>query len=110
MADYDIVTVGGGVGGAAIAKAMAERGHNVLVIERETSFKDRVRGEWMAPWGVADAKKLGLYDAIIASGGQDTPKFARALGRPFFPLATYVPSRRSACRPSRCTTRPCKRD
>lgn len=73
MADYDIVTVGGGLGGAAIAKAMAERGYRVLVAERETKFKDRVRGEWTAPWGVAEAKELGIYDALMAAGGHHTP-------------------------------------
>jgi choline dehydrogenase-like flavoprotein len=31
-ADYDIITVGGGMGGAALAKAMAERGYGVLVL------------------------------------------------------------------------------
>jgi choline dehydrogenase-like flavoprotein len=50
MALYDLVTVGGGVGGAALAKAMAEQGHRVLVIEREKQFKDRVRGEFVFPW------------------------------------------------------------
>jgi flavin-dependent dehydrogenase len=40
MADYDIVTVGGGVGGAAVAKAMAARGYRVLAVEREKQFKD----------------------------------------------------------------------
>ena len=45
MPDYDIITVGGGLGGASIAKAMAERGAPVLIIEREAKFKDRVRGE-----------------------------------------------------------------
>lgn len=54
--DFDIITVGGGVGGSSLAKAMAERGYSVLVAERETRFKDRVRGEWMAPWGVDDSK------------------------------------------------------
>jgi 2-polyprenyl-6-methoxyphenol hydroxylase-like FAD-dependent oxidoreductase len=73
MADYDIVTVGGGLGGAAIAKAMAERGYKVLVTEREKKFKDRVRGEWTAPWGVAEAKELGIYDALLAAGGHHTP-------------------------------------
>ena len=37
--DYDIITVGGGVGGSGIAKAMAERGYRVLVLERETSVQ-----------------------------------------------------------------------
>ena len=69
MANYDLVTVGGGVGGAALGKAMAERGHRVLVIERETQFKDRVRGEFVFPWGVAEAKDLGVYEALIQAGG-----------------------------------------
>jgi flavin-dependent dehydrogenase len=65
-ADYDIITVGGGLGGAALAKAMAERGCRVLVLERETRFKDRVRGEWLAPWGVAEAQTLGANGAMRA--------------------------------------------
>jgi 2-polyprenyl-6-methoxyphenol hydroxylase-like FAD-dependent oxidoreductase len=69
MALYDLVAVGGGVGGAALAKAMAERGYRVLVIERETQFKDRVRGEFVFPWGVAAAKELGVYDTLMQAGG-----------------------------------------
>src|SRR3989441_9196654 len=69
--DYDIITVGGGLGGAALAKAMAERGARVLVLERETQFKDRVRGEWMAPWGVAEAQALGLRETMLANGGHE---------------------------------------
>ena len=68
---YDIVTVGGGLGGAALAKAMAESGARVLVLEQETRFRDRVRGEAMMPWGVAEARELGIYDTIMASGGHE---------------------------------------
>ena len=68
---YDIITIGGGIAGAALAKAMAERGARVLVLERETAFRDRVRGEAIMPWGTAEAQELGLYDAIMASGGHD---------------------------------------
>ena len=54
MADgrYDLITVGGGRGGASLAKAIAEHGARVLVLERETQFKDRVRGEALVSWGV----------------------------------------------------------
>src|SRR6266498_3403961 len=69
MPDYDIITVGGGLGGASIAKAMAERGARVLVLEREAKFKDRVRGEWLAPWGVAEAHELGVYETLISQCG-----------------------------------------
>jgi flavin-dependent dehydrogenase len=48
--DYDVITVGGGLGGAALAKVPAEKGLRVLVTEREKTFKDRIRGEFLAPW------------------------------------------------------------
>lgn len=70
---YDIITVGGGLGGAALAKAMAEHGARVLVVERETQFKDRVRGEFMAPWGVAEARELGLDELLRSTCGHDLP-------------------------------------
>jgi len=57
---YDIVTVGGGIAASALAKAMAERGARVLVLEQEKQFKDRVRGEAIVSWGVAEAKELGI--------------------------------------------------
>jgi menaquinone-9 beta-reductase len=80
MTTYDMVTVGGGIGGAALAKAMAERGHRVLVIERETQFRDRVRGEFVFPWGVAEAKELGVYEALIQAGGHHPTYWAEYAG------------------------------
>ena len=62
--DYDVITIGGGLGGAALAKTLSERGHRVLVLERTTKFSDRVRGEVLVPWGCAEAAKLGLYDLL----------------------------------------------
>jgi 2-polyprenyl-6-methoxyphenol hydroxylase-like FAD-dependent oxidoreductase len=70
---YDIITVGGGLGGSALAKAMAERGARVLVLESEARFRDRVRGEAMMPWGTMEARELGIYDTLIASGGHELP-------------------------------------
>ena len=64
---YDIIVVGGGLGGATLAKAMAEHGARVLVLERERRFKDRVRGEATWPWGVAELKPLGVYQVLIVT-------------------------------------------
>ncbi len=86
MPDYDIVTVGGGIGGGAIAKAMAENGRKVLVIEREKKFKDRVRGEYMFPWGVVAVKELGLWDALIEAGGVPAPRIAVWAGPAALPI------------------------
>ncbi|MGH8523009.1 MAG: FAD-dependent oxidoreductase [Gammaproteobacteria bacterium] len=70
---YDIITVGGGLGSSALAKAMAEEGKRVLILEREREFKDRVRGEYMTPWGVAEARELGIYDLVRDTCGTDAP-------------------------------------
>ena len=75
MDRYDIVTVGGGLAGASLAKGLAERGYRVLVLERETRFRDRVRGEQMHPWGVAELKALGLHERVRAECGHELPWF-----------------------------------
>lgn len=72
-ARYDIVTVGGGIAASTLAKAMAERGAKVLVLERETRFKDRVRGEAAVSWGVAEAKALGILDLLKESCAHEVP-------------------------------------
>lgn len=66
---YDLIVVGGGLAGSALSKAMAERGARVLVLERETVFRDRVRGELMHPWGVTEARALGIYDLLLDACG-----------------------------------------
>ena len=68
---FDIITVGGGIAGSALAKAMAEKGARVLVLEHDAVFRDRVRGEAIMPWGTAEAKELGIFDAIMESGGHE---------------------------------------
>ncbi len=66
--DYDLIVVGGGVAGSALAAGMAAAGARTLVIEAEGSFRDRVRGEAIMPWGVAEAKVLGL-DSVLERAG-----------------------------------------
>jgi 2-polyprenyl-6-methoxyphenol hydroxylase-like FAD-dependent oxidoreductase len=77
---YDIITVGGGLGGAALARVMAAHGARVLVLEREKHFKDRVRGEFMAPWGVAEARELGVDQLLRDSCAQDQPYVEMQIG------------------------------
>lgn len=72
-ADYDVITVGGGLGGSALAKVLAEHGARVLVVERERQFSDRIHGEWIAPWGVAEAQRIGIYDTLLERCAHETP-------------------------------------
>jgi menaquinone-9 beta-reductase len=85
---YDIIAVGGGLGGAAFAKAMAQSGKRVLVLEREKQFKDRVRGEFLTPWGVAEARELGIYELIRDSCGTDAPITELGFGPRHLPSTT----------------------
>lgn len=69
MATYDLIIVGGGIGGSALATVMARAGRSVLLLEQSDVYEDRVRGEWIAPWGVVEVQRLGLYDRLRAAGG-----------------------------------------
>ena len=69
MADYDLIIVGGGIGGSALAQVMATAGRRVLLLEQSEVYEDRVRGEWIAPWGVAEVQQVGLYDLLMSVGG-----------------------------------------
>lgn len=66
---HDLIIVGGGIGGSALATVMARAGRKVLVLEAQDAFQDRVRGEWIAPWGVIETQRVGLYDTLMAAGG-----------------------------------------
>jgi 2-polyprenyl-6-methoxyphenol hydroxylase-like FAD-dependent oxidoreductase len=77
---FDLVTVGGGLGASALAIAMAGAGARVLVLEKETQFRDRVRGEALAPWGVAEARELGILDLLLNSCARAVPWVDMGLG------------------------------
>src|SRR5262245_9707958 len=66
---FEVVIIGGGIAGNALATVLARAGKAVLVLERSTAYRDRVRGELLQPWGVAEARRLGLYEILIRAGG-----------------------------------------
>jgi 2-polyprenyl-6-methoxyphenol hydroxylase-like FAD-dependent oxidoreductase len=68
MASTDVVIVGGGIGGSALAAALAGDGLDVSVLEASEVYADRVRGETMQPWGVAEARELGVEKVMLDAG------------------------------------------
>lgn len=64
---FDLVVVGGGVTGSSLASRVAKSGASVLVVDRETHFRDRIRGEALQPWGVGEVYKLGLAEVLQPS-------------------------------------------
>ena len=71
----DVAVVGGGIAGGALATVLARAGLDVTLLERDDAPRDRVRGETMFPWGVAELDRLGLRDVLLRAGGG----FAREL-------------------------------
>ncbi len=71
--EYDLIIIGGGVGGSALASGLAAAGARILVLEAEESFRDRVRGEAVMPWGVAEARLMGLDSALERAGANPLP-------------------------------------
>jgi 2-polyprenyl-6-methoxyphenol hydroxylase-like FAD-dependent oxidoreductase len=69
----EVVIVGGGIGGAALAGALARGGVEVTVLEATTAYEDRVRGESMQAWGVGEAQALGVEPALLAAGAHIAP-------------------------------------
>ena len=68
MQSTDVVIVGAGIGGSALAKALADDGLDVLVLEQSEVYEDRVRGESMVPWGVAEARDVGRGAGVPRRG------------------------------------------
>jgi menaquinone-9 beta-reductase len=67
----DVVVVGAGIAGASIAAVLARGGLEVLLLERQRTYRDRVRGEYMALWGVLEARALGVEDVIRSTHAVD---------------------------------------
>ena len=80
MADAtEAVVVGGGIGGASLAFALAHAGVGVTVLEASTEFADRVRGESMQAWGVKEARDLGVEEVLLDAGAHITPLWKQYL-------------------------------
>ena len=66
--DFDVVIAGGGLAGSSLGGVLARSGLGVLVVEKESGFRDRVRGELAWPWGHSEALRAGLGEALDQAG------------------------------------------
>jgi menaquinone-9 beta-reductase len=115
VSDYEAIIVGGGIGGSALATVLARAGRRVLLLEQSEAYQDRVRGEWIAPWGVTEVKRLGLYGLLRGAGGHHitrhitydesrTPAEAEARALPLGIFAPDVPGPLCLGHPHHCQT------
>lgn len=62
--DADVIIVGAGVAGSALAHTLGKDGRRVHVIERDLTEQDRIVGELLQPGGYLKLIELGLEDCV----------------------------------------------
>lgn len=72
---FDVVIAGGGLAGSFLGGVLARSGLGVLVLEKESEFRDRVRGELTWPWGHHEAMRAGLGDPLAEAGAVPLPAY-----------------------------------
>ncbi len=68
--EADVAVVGAGPSGATAALLLARAGRQVVLIDRARFPRDKACGEGLMPPGVEVLRRLGLYEAIIATGAR----------------------------------------
>ena len=61
--EADVVIIGAGILGCAMAVALGKQGRSVLLLEKSLKEPERIVGELLQPGGVAALEKLGLRGA-----------------------------------------------
>lgn len=77
----DVVVVGGGPAGAAVATHLARAGHEVVLLERSAAYRWRAGGVFTSPAAVAAFRRLGLGDELL-----------RAIARPLPAMRVETPA------------------
>lgn len=60
----DVLIVGAGIAGCALAVALGRQGRSVLLLEKSLKEPDRIVGEFLQPGGVQALEQLGLSDCL----------------------------------------------
>ncbi|KAI9737774.1 MAG: Squalene epoxidase [Cirrosporium novae-zelandiae] len=86
--EADIVIVGAGVVGCALATNFARQNRSVILIERSLKEPDRIVGELLQPGGIRSLEQLGMQDCLegidaIPSKGYDVIYYGQEADIPY---------------------------
>lgn len=83
---YDVVIVGAGVAGSALAWYLGKQGINVALIERDFSEPEKIIGELLQPGGVMKLEELGYTDVLNGFDAQPIDGYALFMQDNHFPI------------------------
>jgi flavin-dependent dehydrogenase len=69
----DVVVVGGGIAGSALATHLARAGREVVVLERAPAYRWRAGGVFTSPATIAALGRLGLTEAELSTVSRPVP-------------------------------------
>lgn len=88
---FDVAIAGGGFAGASLAGVLARGGLDVIVIERERLFRDRIRGEFTWPWGRAEIEQLGILPVFESIGALELRQMVEYLDGAYSRTIEIIP-------------------
>jgi 2-polyprenyl-6-methoxyphenol hydroxylase-like FAD-dependent oxidoreductase len=65
---FDVVIIGGGMGGLVLAEVLSRKGCRTAILERQPHFSPILRGEIIQPNGLRVLDQLGLLQEVKAAG------------------------------------------
>jgi 2-polyprenyl-6-methoxyphenol hydroxylase-like FAD-dependent oxidoreductase len=90
--NYDAIIIGGGPAGASTGALLAEKGRDVLIVEKEKFPRYHV-GESLMPFCYFPLERLGLIDQLMESGNPRKYCVPICQGRRFsFPTLLFFPT------------------
>ena len=93
---YDVIVVGGGPAGSTTATLVADSGHRVLLLERETTPQFQV-GESLMPGTYWTFERLGMLESSARAPSRgssaSSSSDARAWAQRHSTFATTIPTR-----------------
>ncbi len=69
--DYDVLIVGAGIAGSAMAANLAKLGKRIVVVERDLSERDVIIGELLQPGGVIKLQEMGFTNFLEGIDAQE---------------------------------------